>query len=175
MCIDLQLVFAGVTGPLDSVAVSDLLWLDITVKRGGVVYVPVSRESNAFVYMWAGSGTIGPPTSTGLKGDGEVRLECGQVAHVPGSQVRRWLGLPSESDDEPQRTPPQQEVVRVAASNASPDDVRFLLLAGTPLRRPFVYANGLFASSVEQLEAAIDAFGGATPALAATDSQLRQS
>ena len=165
------MLYTGVTGPLNSVAVKDLLWLDITVKKGGVVYVPVSRESNVYVYMWMGNGAIGPPT--GLSG--EASLYCRQVALVPGSQLRCSLGLESVEPDSPDGPPP--DVVRVSASTSSPDDVRLLLLAGAPLGRSFVFANGFFASTVQQLEEAIDAYNAGRLGSVGTpeQSELRSS
>jgi redox-sensitive bicupin YhaK (pirin superfamily) len=130
--------FWGTTGPVDGIA-ADPVYLDVSVPPGKKKSLPVETTSQAFAYVFAGSGKF-----------------CN--ASTP-------LAVPTESvgwaDTEPSAVADDRSLVLFDRGDevvvqAGEDGIRFLLVSGRPLREPVAWYGPIVMNTQEQLQQAFD-------------------
>jgi redox-sensitive bicupin YhaK (pirin superfamily) len=128
--------FRGKRGPVEGIA-ADPRYLDVFVPPGRRSTLPVEVSSQAFAYVFDGSGVFrdasepGPTPTERLNADGSFH---GQTAGNR-SLVRFDRG---------------DEVVIQAGENG----IRFLLVSGRPLREPIAWAGPIVMNTREELQEA---------------------
>ncbi len=128
--------FWGKRGPVTGIA-ADPVYLDVTVPAGKKKTLPVAVTSQAFAYVFAGSG---------------------KFCNASGP-----LAVPTESVGWSDTTPPTQAENRVLVLFDSGDEVsvqageegiRFLLVSGRPLKEPVAWYGPIVMNTQEQLQQA---------------------
>ncbi|MCI2398076.1 pirin family protein [Aliiroseovarius subalbicans] len=130
--------FWGRTGPVDGIA-ADPLYLDITIPAGRQKRFPVDTRRQAFAYVFEGAGAFtdaADPTGILL----EKELD-GQELHLRDMSGNRTLVRFGAGD----------EVV----VQAGEEGVRFLLVAGAPLREPVAWHGPIVMNTKEELRTAM--------------------
>jgi hypothetical protein len=132
--------FGGIRGPVDGVAAAPR-YLDITVPAGKTKTIKMNIESNAFAYVFEGSGVF-----RGASDPKPVPYERdeGRVALKPVEVDNRSL-LIFDSGDE----------IRVTTGE---DSLRFLLVSGRPIRQPVAWYGPIVMNTQEELETAFDEY-----------------
>lgn len=129
--------FAGVTGPVDGIA-TDPLYLDITLPPGRFRRFAVDTWRRTFAYVFEGAGEFvdaAPPRGVLL----EKELN-GQELHIRDPSGARQL-VTFDTGDE-------------VAVQAGPRGMRFLLIAGAPLREPIAWHGPIVMNTREELRTA---------------------
>lgn len=125
----------GVRGPVEGIE-ADPVYLDISVPPGKHTVLPVGLESNAFAYVFAGSGQFRDAsdpqnvTTDVVGGDGAVS----------GAVENRSLVLFDRGNE-----------VRVQAGEQG---VRFLLVSGRPLKEPVAWRGPIVMNTQDELRQA---------------------
>jgi quercetin 2,3-dioxygenase len=128
--------FGGVVGPVDGIAATPR-YIDVTVPAGKTKSLKMDVESNAFAYVFEGSGAF-----RGASGPKPVpyEVEEGVIALKPVEVDNRSL-LIFDSGDE----------VRVTAGE---DGLRFLLVSGRPIHEPVAWYGPIVMNTQSELETA---------------------
>lgn len=130
--------FWGATGPIDGVAANPV-YLDVTIPAGKQKSLPVESGSNAFAYVFEGSG--------------KFCNASGPLA-VPTEAIN-WL------DTSPPEIIDNRYLVRFGNGDevsvqAGEKGVRFLLVSGKPLNEPVAWYGPIVMNTQEELREAFD-------------------
>lgn len=130
--------FGNAKGPVDGVA-ADPLYLDVSVAPGAHKTFPVAEGHHAFAYVFDGSGRF-----------------CNAAAPlaVPTESVK-WLDTApyAEADNRTLVLFGDGDAIEVQAGD---EGVRFLLVAGYPLREPVAWYGPIVMNKQEELQQAFD-------------------
>jgi redox-sensitive bicupin YhaK (pirin superfamily) len=128
--------FWGRRGPVEGIA-ADPVYIDVSVPPGKRRTLPVSTTSQAFAYVFAGSGTFesaSPPQAVPTEGAGGVEM------HRPTEADNRSLILFDSGDE--------------VTVQAGEQGIRFLLVSGRPLREPVAWYGPIVMNTQDQLREA---------------------
>jgi redox-sensitive bicupin YhaK (pirin superfamily) len=126
--------FRGRRGPVDGIA-AEPLYLDVTVPAGVRARLPVDTRANAFAYVFAGSGSFRDASRpVGVRVEKEFRGEELNIRDLSGNRTL----VRFDSGDE-------------VVVQAGPEGVRFLLVAGRPLREPVAWHGPIVMNTREEL------------------------
>ena len=126
--------FWGRKGPVDGIA-AEPLYLDVSVPAGVRKTLPVDTRANAFAYVFAGSGSFRDAAApVGVRVEKEYRGEELNIRDLSGNRTLVRFG----SGDE-------------VTVQAGPEGVRFLLVAGRPLREPVAWQGPIVMNTREEL------------------------
>ena len=126
--------FWGRKGPVDGIA-AEPLYLDVTVPAGVKKTLPVDTRANAFAYVFAGSGSFRDAAApVGVRVEKEYRGEELNIRDLSGNRTLVRFG----SGDE-------------VTVQAGPEGVRFLLVAGRPLKEPVAWQGPIVMNTREEL------------------------
>jgi redox-sensitive bicupin YhaK (pirin superfamily) len=126
--------FWGRKGPVDGIA-AEPLYLDVTVPAGVKKTLPVDTRANAFAYVFAGAGGFREAAApVGVRVEKEYRGEELNIRDLSGNRTLVRFG----SGDE-------------VTVQAGPEGVRFLLVAGRPLREPVAWQGPIVMNTREEL------------------------
>ncbi|HEY8594414.1 MAG TPA: pirin family protein [Devosiaceae bacterium] len=137
--------FWGKTGPVDGIA-ADPLYLDVSVPAGRRKVLPVDTYSNAFAYIFEGSGTFSDASQP--KG---VLLE----EEVDGREVL-------VRDQTGDRTLVRFDTGDEVSVTAGEKGIRFLLASGKPLREPVAWHGPIVMNTREELITAVNELNAGT-------------
>ena len=129
--------FWGKRGPVDGIA-ADPSYLDVWVPPRQRKTLPVEMRSNAFAYVFEGSGTFrdaSPP-------HGVLTDRPGPVEHTVREQTGNRSLVLFDTGDE----------VTVSAGE---DGIRFLLVSGRPIEEPVAWYGPIVMNTKEELTQAI--------------------
>jgi redox-sensitive bicupin YhaK (pirin superfamily) len=130
--------FWGKKGPVDNVA-AEPIYLDVSVPAGVRKRFAVDTRRNAFAYVFEGSGTFrdaSPPM-------GVLTDRPGPVESVVREQTGNRSLVLFDSGDE-------------VVVQAGDDGIRFLLVAGKPLKEPVAWYGPIVMNTREELQRAYD-------------------
>ncbi len=126
--------FRGKRGPVDGIA-AEPLYLDVTVPAGVRKTLPVDTRANAFAYVFAGAGSFQDAAApVGVRVEKEYRGEELNIRDLSGNRTLVRFG--------------GGDAVTVTAG---PEGVRFLLVAGRPLREPVAWQGPIVMNTREEL------------------------
>jgi len=128
--------FGGLSGPVDGIAAAPR-YLDVTIPPGKTRTLRMDIESNAFAYIFEGTGAF-----RGASEPGPVpyELDEGVIALKPVEVDNRSLVLFDSGDE-----------LRVTAGD---DGLRFLLVSGRPIREPVAWYGPIVMNTQSELETA---------------------
>ena len=126
--------FWGRKGPVDGIA-AEPLYLDVTVPAGVKKTLPVDTRANAFAYVFAGAGSFRDAAApVGVRVEKEYRGEELNIRDLSGNRTLVRFGAGDE-----------------VTVQAGPEGVRFLLVAGRPLREPVAWQGPIVMNTREEL------------------------
>ena len=126
--------FWGRKGPVDGIA-AEPLYLDVSVPAGVRKTLPVDTRANAFAYVFAGSGSFRDAAApVGVRVEKEYRGEELNIRDLSGNRTLVRFG----SGDE-------------VTVQAGPEGMRFLLVAGRPLKEPVAWQGPIVMNTREEL------------------------
>ena len=126
--------FWGKKGPVDGIA-AEPLYLDVTVPAGVRKTLPVDTRANAFAYVFQGSGRFRDAAAPeGVRVEKEFRGTELNIRDLSGNRTLVRFG----SGDE-------------VTVEAGPEGVRFLLVAGRPLKEPVAWQGPIVMNTREEL------------------------
>ncbi|SYZ74766.1 Pirin-like protein CC_0481 [Candidatus Zixiibacteriota bacterium] len=130
--------FWGKQGPVEGIA-ADPIYVDITVPAGKRKTLAVETKSQAFAYIFDGSGKF---------------CNASEPLAVPTESVG-WLDTnpPTEADNRSLVLFDSGDEVSIQAGE---NGVRFLLVSGRPLREPVAWYGPIVMNTQEQLRKAFD-------------------
>jgi len=136
--------FGGITGPVDGIAAAPR-YLDIEVPAGRTKTLRMDLSSNAFAYVFEGSGSF-----RGASDPQPVpyEVEDGILALKPVDVDNRSLVVFDSGDE-----------IRVTAGD---DGLRFLLVSGRPIREPVAWYGPIVMNTQEELETAFREYQAGT-------------
>ena len=129
--------FWGKKGPVEGVA-ADPRYIDVSVPPGKRKKIAVERASNAFAYVFAGSGTFRDAS------DPQAVL----TEQTDGTTTR---GLPHESENRSLILFDRGDEVVVQAGD---EGIRFLLVSGRPIEEPVAWYGPIVMNTREELQQA---------------------
>lgn len=130
--------FWGKRGPVDGIA-AEPLYLDVSVPAGVRKTLPVDTRANAFAYVFQGSGNFRDASAPeGVRVEKEFR---GQELNIRDQSGNRTLVRFGSGDE--------------VTVTAGPDGVRFLLVAGRPLKEPVAWHGPIVMNSRAELMTAM--------------------
>jgi redox-sensitive bicupin YhaK (pirin superfamily) len=130
--------FWGRKGPVEGVA-ADPRYLDVSVPPGMRKRIAVDRASNAFAYIFAGSGTFRDASAP--QGVLTEQVDGATRRAVPHESENRSLVLFDRGDE-----------VVVQAGDAG---IRFLLVSGRPIEEPVAWYGPIVMNTKQELQQAI--------------------
>jgi len=126
--------FWGKTGPVDGIA-ADPLYLDVFVPAGRKKQFTVDTYRNTFAYVFEGSGKFTDASAPqGVLLEKEVMGEEVNIRDMSGNRTLVRFGTGDE--------------IEVRAGN---HDIRFLLVAGTPIQEPVAWHGPIVMNTREEL------------------------
>jgi redox-sensitive bicupin YhaK (pirin superfamily) len=126
--------FWGRRGPVDGVA-AEPLYLDVSVPAGVRKTLPVDTRASAFAYVFAGSGSFRDAAAPeGVRVEKEFRGQELNIRDLSGNRTLVRFG----SGDE-------------VTVQAGPEGVRFLLVAGRPLKEPVAWHGPIVMNTRDEL------------------------
>jgi len=129
--------FWGQRGPVDGVA-ADPLYLDITVPANRRKALKVDTYRNTFAYIFEGAGKFADAsTPQGVLLEKEVRGEELNIRDMSGNRTLVQFGTGDE-----------------IVVQAGPEGIRFLLVAGTPIKEPVAWHGPIVMNTREELHQA---------------------
>lgn len=131
--------YGGKTGPVTDIVI-DPLYLDVLVQPGAVFSCPTPPGHTAFAYVYAGSGHFAP-----LGAGEDVEMESGNYFDLPRDPLPRDSSLVLYGDG---------EAVVVQAAGHEP--LRFLFIAGRPLREPVAWYGPIVMNTQAELRTAFE-------------------
>ena len=130
--------FWGRKGPVDGIA-AEPLYLDVSVPPGLRKRLAVDTRANAIAYVFAGAGRFSEASAPrGVRVEKEYRGQELNLRDLSGNRTLVHFG----SGDE-------------ITVQAGPEGVRFLLIAGRPLREPVAWHGPIVMNTREELQQAI--------------------
>ena len=130
--------FWGKKGPVEGVA-ADPRYLDVSVPPGMRKRIAVDRASNAFAYVFAGSGTFR-----------DASAPQGVLTEQVGGATQR--SLPHESENRSLVLFDRGDEIVVQAGDAG---IRFLLVSGRPIEEPVAWYGPIVMNTQQELKQAI--------------------
>lgn len=131
--------FWGKAGPIDGVA-ADPLYLDVSVPEGLRKRFKVDTYRNTFAYVFAGAGRFTDASDPrGVLLEKEVMGQEVNIRDLSGDRTLVQFGTGDEIEVQ-----------------AGPKGVRFLLVAGAPLREPVAWHGPIVMNTREELMQAFD-------------------
>ena len=131
--------FWGQTGPVDGIA-ADPLYLDITVPAGRGKSLKVDTFRNTFAYIFEGSGKFADASDPqGVLLEKEILGEELNIRDLSGNRTLVRFGTGDEI------------VVK-----AGHEGIRFLLVAGSPIREPVAWHGPIVMNTKEELQQAFN-------------------
>jgi redox-sensitive bicupin YhaK (pirin superfamily) len=130
--------FGSTKGPVDDVAANPV-YLDITIPAGKRRTLPVETASNAFAYVFGGSGKFcnaSAPLAVPTEG-------AGWADKTPPSSVENRMLVLFDRGDE-------------LTVEAGSEGIRFLLVSGRPLGEPVAWYGPVVMNTQEQLQEAFE-------------------
>ena len=130
--------FWGRSGPVDGIA-AEPLYLDVSVPAGRRRTFPVDTRRQAFAYVFEGAGVFAnaaPPQ--GVLVERQVAGREVQARDLSGNRTVVRFGAGDE-----------------VAVQAGPEGVRFLLVAGAPLREPVAWHGPIVMNTRDELVQAV--------------------
>ena len=126
--------FWGKTGPVDGIA-ADPLYLDVFVPAGRKKQFTVDTYRNTFAYVFEGSGEFSDASAPqGVLLEKEIMGEEVNIRDMSGNRTLVRFGTGDE--------------IEVRAGN---HDIRFLLVAGTPIQEPVAWHGPIVMNTREEL------------------------
>ena len=126
--------FWGRKGPVDGIA-AEPLYLDVSVPAGRRKTLPVDTRANAFAYVFAGSGSFRDASAPeGVRVEKEFQGRELNIRDLSGNRTLVRFG----SGDE-------------VTVTAGLEGVRFLLVAGRPLKEPVAWHGPIVMNTREEL------------------------
>ena len=130
--------FWGKRGPVDGIA-AEPLYLDVTVPAGVKKTLPVDTRANAFAYVFAGAGDFRDAAApVGVRVEKEFQGRELAVRDMSGNRTLVRFGGGDE-----------------VTVQAGPEGVRFLLVAGRPLKEPVAWHGPIVMNTRAELETAM--------------------
>ena len=130
--------FWGKRGPVDGIA-AEPLYLDVTVPAGVKKTLPVDTRANAFAYVFAGAGDFRDAAApVGVRVEKEFLGHELAVRDMSGNRTLVRFGGGDE-----------------VTVQAGPEGVRFLLVAGRPLKEPVAWHGPIVMNTRAELETAM--------------------
>ncbi len=130
--------FWGKRGPVDGIA-AEPLYLDVSVPAGKRKTLPVDTRANAFAYVFAGSGTFRDASvPEGVRVEKEYRGEELNIRDLSGNRTLVRFGAGDE-----------------VTVTAGAEGVRFLLVAGRPLKEPVAWSGPIVMNTKAELAQAM--------------------
>ena len=130
--------FWGKRGPVDGIA-AEPLYLDVTVPAGVKKTLPVDTRANAFAYVFAGAGDFRDAAApVGVRVEKEFQGRELAVCDMSGNRTLVRFGGGDE-----------------VTVQAGPEGVRFLLVAGRPLKEPVAWHGPIVMNTRAELETAM--------------------
>lgn len=125
-------------GPVDGIA-ADPLYLDISVPAGVTKSFPIDTRRQAFAYVFEGAGAFtDAATPQGVLLEKEVFGQEANIRDLSGNRTVVRFGAGDE--------------VRVQAGE---EGVRFLLIAGAPIREPVAWHGPIVMNTKDELRQAM--------------------
>ncbi len=129
--------FYGRNGPVDGIA-ADPLYLDIFVPAGRKKIFPVDTRRQAFAYVFEGAGAFADAAAPqGVLLEKEVMGQEVNIRDLSGNRTVIRFGRGDE-----------------VAVQAGPEGIRFLLVAGAPIREPVAWHGPIVMNTREELNQA---------------------
>ncbi len=126
------------TGPVDGIA-ADPLYLDISVPAGVTKSFPIDTRRQAFAYVFEGAGAFTDAAAPqGVLLEKEVFGQEANIRDLSGNRTVVRFGAGDE--------------VRVQAGE---EGVRFLLIAGAPIREPVAWHGPIVMNTKDELRQAM--------------------
>lgn len=130
--------FWGKAGPVDGIA-AEPLYLDVYVPPGRRKVFPVDTRRNAFAYVFEGAGKFADAANPrGVLLEKEVR---GQEVNIRDMSGNRTLVQFGNGDE--------------VTVTAGPDGIRFLLVAGAPIKEPVAWHGPIVMNTAEEIRQAV--------------------
>ncbi len=130
--------FWGKKGPVEGIA-ADPVYLDVSVPPGKKKTLPVAMTSNAFAYVFAGSGKF-----AGASGPLAVPTEgVGWMDTAPPPEAENRSLVLFDSGDE-------------VAVQTGDEGVRFLLVSGKPIEEPVAWYGPIVMNTQQELQQAFE-------------------
>ena len=130
--------FWGKRGPVDGIA-AEPLYLDVTVPARVKKTLPVDTRANAFAYVFAGAGDFRDAAApVGVRVEKEFLGHELAVRDMSGNRTLVRFGGGDE-----------------VTVQAGPEGVRFLLVAGRPLKEPVAWHGPIVMNTRAELETAM--------------------
>ena len=130
--------FWGRTGPVDGIA-ADPLYLDVSIPAGVTKTLPIDTRRQAFAYVFEGAGAFADAAAPqGVLLEKEVGGREVNIRDLSGNRTVVRFGAGDE--------------VRV---QAGPDGLRFLLVAGAPIREPVAWHGPIVMNTKDELRQAM--------------------
>ena len=131
--------FWGQKGPVDGIA-ADPLYLDITVPAGKRKSFKISTYSNTFAYVFEGQGKFQDASApTGILLEKSI---AGQELNIRDMSGNRTLVRFGTGDD--------------IVVQTGQEGIRFLLVAGTPIKEPVAWHGPIVMNTRKELKQAFD-------------------
>ena len=130
--------FWGKSGPVDGIAAKPM-FVDISVPPNTRKTLPVDAYSNAFAYVFAGSGSFRDASApTGVRVEKEYRGEELNIRDMTGNRTL----VRFDTGDE----------ITVTAGD---EGIRFLLISGRPLQEPVAWHGPIVMNTQAELQTAM--------------------
>jgi redox-sensitive bicupin YhaK (pirin superfamily) len=130
--------FWGRKGPVDGIA-AEPLYLDVTIAPNVGKVLPVDTYSNTFAYVFAGAGSFRDASAPqGVRVEKEVAGQELNIRDMTGNRTLVRFGTGDE-----------------ISVQAGPDGMRFLLVAGRPIKEPVSWHGPIVMNTRAELETAM--------------------
>ncbi len=130
--------FWGKSGPVDGVA-AEPMFVDVSIPPNTRKTLPVNAYSNAFAYVFAGSGTFRDASApVGVRVEKEYQGEELNIRDMTGN---RTLVLFDTGDE--------------ITVRSGPEGMRFLLISGRPLQEPVAWHGPIVMNTQAELQKAM--------------------
>jgi redox-sensitive bicupin YhaK (pirin superfamily) len=130
--------FWGRKGPVDGIA-AEPLYLDVTIAPNVGKVLPVDTYSNTFAYVFAGAGSFRDASAPqGVRVEKEVAGQELNIRDMTGNRTLVRFGTGDE-----------------ISVQAGPDGMRFLLVAGRPIKEPVAWHGPIVMNTRAELETAM--------------------
>jgi hypothetical protein len=130
--------YRGKAGPVDGIA-AEPLYLDVYVPPLKRKSFPVDTRRNAFAYVFEGAGRFADASAPrGVLLEKEVQGQEVNIRDLSGNRTLVTFGAGDE-----------------VTVQAGPDGVRFLLVAGAPIKEPVAWHGPIVMNTAEEIREAV--------------------